>query len=99
MTKGFDRWSKNIRDEKSVEIYTKKGRNISKEDMDITFAPHMRKLILKTFVEKYIICNAKVTANSNKKEAKGKSAHPAKFGRICLWVVATLFVKIDKRIC
>jgi len=67
--------------------------------MDITFAPHMRKLILKTNVEKYIISKANVITNNNKKEAKGKSAHPAKFGRICLWVVATLFVKIDKRIC
>jgi len=69
------------------------------EDMDITFAPHMRKLILKMFVEKYIISKAKVTTNSNKKGAKGKLAQTAKNDRVCPWVVATLFVKIDKRIC
>jgi hypothetical protein len=55
---------------KSIEIYIEKSRKISKEDMDITFAPRMRKLILKMFVEKYIISNANVTANSNKKEGQ-----------------------------
>jgi len=38
--------------------------------MDITFAPHMRKLIPKMFVEKYIISNANVITNSNKKEGQ-----------------------------
>jgi len=95
----FNRGDPRIRDERFIEMYIDNSRNISKEDMDITFAPHMRKLILKMFVEKYIISKANVITNSNKKEAKGKSGRSWQFDRTCPWVVATLFVKIDKRIC
>lgn len=71
LAKGFSLDNPKIRDEKNPSKYiSKKSRNISEEDMDITFAPHLRRLILKTFVEKYIISKANVITNSNKKEGQ-----------------------------